>query len=46
MYRSFCGQLSQVGGTDISGISNSFAVWMKGILFAIGIVAVVRSGNG
>jgi hypothetical protein len=43
MYSSFFGQLSQAAGADISGLSNDSVVWVKGLLFAIGIFAVIRS---
>jgi hypothetical protein len=45
MYYSFFGQLHEMGRTDISGLSNNAVVWVKGILFAIGIVAVIRSAR-
>ena len=44
MYYSFFGQLSQVGD-DISGLTNNSVVWMKGILFGIGIISVIRSAQ-
>ena len=43
MYYSFFAQLSQVAGADISGLSGSSVVLVKGILFAIGILSVIRS---
>jgi hypothetical protein len=45
MYYSFFGQLARVGGPDISGLSNNSVVWVKGILFAIAIIAVIRSSQ-
>ena len=43
MYYSFFGQLSQVGDTDISGLSSYTVLVVKGILFALGIIAVILS---
>ena len=43
MYYSFFGQLFQAGDTDISGLSRYSVVFVKGILFAVGIIAVIRS---
>jgi hypothetical protein len=45
MYYSFFGQLSRVEGTDISGLSNASVVLVKGILFGVGIVSVIRSAQ-
>ena len=43
MYYSFFGQITQSGGTDISGLPNHSVAWVKGILFAVGILAAIRS---
>jgi hypothetical protein len=45
MYYSFFGQLTQVGDADISGLSSLSVISVKGLLFAIGVFAVIRSAR-
>jgi hypothetical protein len=45
MYYSFFGQLARGAGADVSGLPNRYVVWIKGVLFLIGIVAAIRSGQ-
>ncbi len=43
LYYSFFGQLRNGGPQDVSGLPNGVVVAIKGILFAVAIVALVRS---
>jgi hypothetical protein len=43
LYSSFFGQIESRELTDISGLANQYVVIVKGVLFAIAIVAVVCS---
>lgn len=43
MYASFFGQLARTGPTDVSGAANGTVVIIKGILYLVGIVALVLS---
>jgi hypothetical protein len=43
MYYAFVGQLANRGHLDVSGLSNGVLVAVKGVLFVVGIAAVIRS---
>ena len=42
LYYSFVGQLERGAGTDVSGMSNSAVLAVKGIVYLIALVALVR----
>ena len=44
MYYAFFGQIANQGD-DVSGLSNGVVVAVKGVLFAVGIVALIRSAR-
>jgi hypothetical protein len=43
MYYAFFGQLAAAGQNDVSGLPNNVVLTVKGVLFAIGIAALIRS---
>ncbi|HSL21612.1 MAG TPA: hypothetical protein VK886_08755 [Vicinamibacterales bacterium] len=45
MYYAFFGQLANRGPDDVSGLSNGVVVAVKGVLFVVGIAALIRSAQ-
>jgi hypothetical protein len=45
MYYAFFGQVAASGQNDVSGLPNNIVVAIKGILFATGLAALIRSAR-